>query len=120
MDGNVNRSRIALICALALGGICLWQLNASVSAFFTEKALAEQKYARCLEKIELQASLEKNRSSARNQIWPCWHQQLTAKRYTERGALFTSLTPPNDKESGFYFAILLILAVAGLGALKQR
>ena len=38
MDGNVNRSRIALICALALGGICLWQLNASVSAFFTEKA----------------------------------------------------------------------------------
>lgn len=120
MDGNINRSRIALICALALGGICLWQLNESVSAFFDEKALAEQKYARCLEKIELQAAIETNRPSARNQIWPCWHQQLTVKRYTEKGALIASLTPPNDKESGFYVATLFVLAMAGLGALKQR
>ena len=91
-----------------------------MSAFFDEKALAEQKYARCLEKIELQAAIETNRPSARSQIWPCWHQQLTVKRYTEKGALIASLTPPNDKESGFYVATLLVLAMAGLGALKQR
>ena len=120
MDGNVNRARIALACALLLGGICLWQLAESMFGFYADKSLAEQRYASCLEKIELQAATQQDRSAARNQIWPCWHQQLAANQYNKKGALFVSLMPPKDKESGLYLATLLILSLVGLAARKKR
>jgi hypothetical protein len=109
-----------LIVALLLASLCLWQLAESGSEFFADKALAEQKYARCLEKIELQAASEKHPSTRRNQIWPCWHQQLAVKEYAKNGALLASLTPTNGKERGFYLATLLALSLAGFAVLKQR
>ena len=120
MASGANRARILLCGALVLGCLCLWQLAGAASSFFADKALAEQKYARCLEKIELQAAIETKPSARRNQIWPCWHQQLAVKQYAENGALFVSLTPPNDRESGFYLATLLALSLAGFAVLKQR
>ena len=120
MASGANRARILLCGALVLGCLCLWQLAGATSSFFSDKVLAEQKYARCLEKIELQAAIETKPSTRRNQIWPCWHQQRAVKQYAENGALLASLTPPKNKESGFYLAILLVLSLAGFAALKQR
>jgi hypothetical protein len=120
VTGSANRARLVLFGALLLAGFCLWQLAEAASEFFADKALAEQKYTRCLEKIERQVAIEKNPSTRRSQIWPCWHQQLAVKQYAENGALFVSLTPPNDRESGFYLATLLALSLAGFAVLKQR
>lgn len=120
MAGSANRAKTMLFGALLVGSLCLWQLAGAASAFFADKALAERKYALCLEKIERQAAIEKHPSTRRQQIWPCWHQQLAVKQYRQNGALFASLTPPNDKESGFYLATLLVLSLTGLAALKQR
>ena len=120
MAVRANRARVVLFGGLLVGSVCLWQLAEAASAFFADRALAEQKYALCLEKIEQQAAIERHPSTRRQQIWPCWHQQLAVKQYRQNGALFASLTPPNDKESGFYLATLLVLSLTGLAALKQR
>ena len=61
MTGSANRARLVLFGALLLAGFCLWQLAEAASEFFADKALAEQKYTRCLEKIERQAAIEKIR-----------------------------------------------------------
>ena len=51
MTGSANRARLVLFGALLLAGFCLWQLAETASEFFADKALAEQKYTRCLEKM---------------------------------------------------------------------
>lgn len=110
------------IAAALMGAACIWQLDASVSAFHTEKNAAEKKYASCLHKIEQQAGLQapsKKASSTRG-VWPCWHQQISAGKFAKDGAMLSFLASPTRPQGTLYLGTLAVFFLAGVAGLKQR
>ena len=109
----------------AASGVVLY---ADASTFKTQKRLAQASYDSCLAKIEQQASISPDGSikppTARTGVWPCFHQQIAASKFTKDGAFAKRLLNPSRDAKVLHLATLLAWLLLGIALasslLKQR
>ena len=109
----------------AASGVVLY---ADASAFKTQKRLAQASYDSCLAKIEQQASISPDGSikppTARTGVWPCFHQQIAAAKFSKDGAFAERLLNPSRDAKIVHLATSLAWLVTGIflarSLLKQR
>ena len=93
-------------------------LYADASTFNTQKRLAQDSYDSCLAKIEQQASISPDGSikspTARTGVWPCFHQQIAAAKFSKDGAIAERLLNPSRDAKVVHLATLFAWLVTGI------
>ena len=122
----INRLLLGLALTLTVAsGVVLY---AHASTFYEQKLSAQDKYGSCLAKIEQQAAISADQSikppTARTGIWPCFHQQIAASKFTKDGAFAKRLLNPSRDAKVLHLATLLAWLLLGIALasslLKQR
>ena len=109
----------------AASGVLLY---ADASSFKTQERLAKANYDSCLAKIEQQALISPDGSikspTARTGVWPCFHQQIAAAKFSKDGAFAERLLNPSRDAKVVLLATLLAWLVTGIflarSLLKQQ
>ena len=113
---HINRLLLGLALALTVASGVL--LYANASTFYEQKLSAQDKYGSCLAKIEQQAAMSADQSiksqTARTGIWPCFHQQIAASKFTKDGAFAKRLLNASRDAKVVHLATLLAWLALGI------
>ena len=113
-------NQVLAALALVLGLASLVSLNQTSSAFYVAKTQAVERYERCLANISEQTASGDASPTTRSGIWPCFHQQITARKYDNELTAMAAMASPTANQRALYSIAVIFLLSAFGAALKQR
>ena len=121
-----HTNRLLLGLAIMLTG--QWSGALCDASTFYEQKLGTGQIRSCLAKIEQQTAISADQSikppTARTGIWPCFHQQIAASKFTKDGAFAKRLLNPSRDAKVLHLTTLLAWLLLGIALasslLKQR
>ena len=113
-------SQVLAALALVRGLASLVSLNQTALAFYAAKTEAVERYERCLDRISAQTTVGDKSPATRSGIWPCFHQQISARKYNQELTAMAAMASPTANQRALYSIAVFVLLCAAGAALKQR